>query len=179
MPNSPKFMHEAQATFLGYETFFFFLRKISPELTTANPPFFLLRKDWPWANIRAHLPLLYTLDTYHSMAFAKWCQVHTQDPNWRSWLPRSGTCELNRRATGPAPLWNIWMAHVHLNFNLSRNSFPLKSVPPVFTIWEKQQHQPVICTQTLRMLTYDTWFRSPSMTLDESNGQILPVLPQN
>ena len=59
---------------------FFFLRKISPELTSAaNPPLFA-EEDWPWANIHAHFPLLYTWDTYHSMAFAKQCHVGTWDP---------------------------------------------------------------------------------------------------
>ena len=46
---------------------FFLLRKISPELITANPPLFA-EEDWPWANIYAHLPLLYTWDAYHSMS---------------------------------------------------------------------------------------------------------------
>ena len=56
---------------------FVFLRTISPELTSAaNPPLFA-EEDWPGANIRAHLPLLYTWDAYHSMAFAKRCHVHT------------------------------------------------------------------------------------------------------
>ena len=50
--------------------FFFFWRKISPELTAANPPLFA-EEDWPWPNIHAHLPLFYMWDTYHSMA----CQV--------------------------------------------------------------------------------------------------------
>ena len=40
----------------------FVLRKISPELTSAtNPPLFA-EEDWPRANIRAHLPLLYMWD---------------------------------------------------------------------------------------------------------------------
>ena len=48
--------------------FFFFLRKISPELTSAaNPPLFT-EEDLPWANIRAHLPPLYMWHAYHSMA---------------------------------------------------------------------------------------------------------------
>ena len=59
---------------------FFLLRKISPELTTANPPLFA-EEDWPWANICAHLLLLYTWDACHSMAFAKWCHVRTRNPN--------------------------------------------------------------------------------------------------
>ena len=37
---------------------FFLLRKISPELTAANPPLFA-EEDWPWANICAHLPPLF------------------------------------------------------------------------------------------------------------------------
>ena len=47
---------------------FIFLRKINPELTSfANPPLFA-EEDWPWANICAHLPLLYMWDAYYSMA---------------------------------------------------------------------------------------------------------------
>ena len=47
---------------------FFFLRKISPELTSAaNPPLFA-EEDRPWAHIRAHLSLLYMWDACHSMA---------------------------------------------------------------------------------------------------------------
>ena len=65
----------------GTEVFYyFFLRKISSELTTANPPLFA-QGDWPWANIHAHLPLLYTWDACHSMAFAKRCYVRIRDPN--------------------------------------------------------------------------------------------------
>ena len=65
---------------------FFFLRKISPELTSAaNPPFFA-EEDWPWANIRAHLPPLYMWDTYHSMA----CQVIAMSaPGIRTGEPRA------------------------------------------------------------------------------------------
>ena len=63
--------------------FFFFLRKISPELTAATSPLFT-EEAWPWANIRAHLPLLYMWDASHSMVFAKWCHVHTRDPTWQT-----------------------------------------------------------------------------------------------
>ena len=82
--------------------FFFFLRKTSPEPTTDNPSLFA-EEDWPWANIHAHLPLFYTWDAYHSMAFDKWCHVRTEDLNW--WTPghQSGMCALNRCAAGPAP----------------------------------------------------------------------------
>ena len=61
----------------------FFLRKISPELTTADPPLFA-EEDWPWANIHARLPLLYMWDAYgNSMAFARGGHVCTRDLNWR------------------------------------------------------------------------------------------------
>ena len=60
----------------------FFLRKISPELTAANTHLFA-EEDWPWANIHAHLPLLYMWDAYHRMAF-KQCHVRTQDLNQRT-----------------------------------------------------------------------------------------------
>ena len=46
---------------------FFFLRKISSELSAVNPPLFA-EEDWPWANIRAHLPPLYMWDACHSTA---------------------------------------------------------------------------------------------------------------
>ena len=34
---------------------------------------------------------------------AKWCQVHTQDPNQQTLGRQSGECKLNNYATGPAP----------------------------------------------------------------------------
>ena len=86
--------------------YLFFLRKFSPELTTANPPLFA-EEDWPWANIHAHLPLLYTWDAYHSMA----CQAvpgpypGPEPTNPRP--PRSGTCQLNRCTTKPTSLLSI------------------------------------------------------------------------
>ena len=48
---------------------FAFFEKISPELTSATSPPLSAEEDWPWANIRAHLPLLYMWDAYHSMAW--------------------------------------------------------------------------------------------------------------
>ena len=57
-----------RTSFICELSFSFFLSKISPELTSAaNPPLFAV-EDWPWANIRAHLPLLYLWDAHHSMA---------------------------------------------------------------------------------------------------------------
>ena len=80
---------------------FFFLRKISPELTSAaNPPLFA-EEDWPSANIHAHLPLLYMWDACHSMA----CQAVPcpyLDPNRWTQGRWSRMCKLNRCATGPA-----------------------------------------------------------------------------
>ena len=43
---------------------------MGPELTAANPPLFS-EENWPWANIRAHLPLLYMWDAYYTMALPR------------------------------------------------------------------------------------------------------------
>ena len=87
---------------------FFFLRKISLELTAANPPVFA-EEDWPWANIHAHLPLLYTWDTCHSMACQAVPRPHpgSEPANPGCW---SRTCELNCCATGPAPVLVVFWA---------------------------------------------------------------------
>ena len=77
---------------------YLFLRKISPEITAANPPLFA-EEDWPWANFHARLPLPYIWDAYHSMA----CKVHTWDPNWQTPGRQSRTCALNRCATRLTP----------------------------------------------------------------------------
>ena len=55
---------------LNKRRIFFYGGKISRELTAVNPPLFA-EEDWPWASIRAHLPLLSMWDDYLSMA----CQV--------------------------------------------------------------------------------------------------------
>ena len=82
--------------------FSFFLRKISPELTSTNPPL-VAEEGWPWVNIHAHLLLPFTCGTPTTAWRAKRCQVHTQDPNW--WTPGhwSGMCALNCCATRPDP----------------------------------------------------------------------------
>ena len=92
----------------------FFLRKISPELTAANPPLFA-EEDWPWANIHDHLPLLYMWDACHSMA----CQaVHvcTRDPNQPTPGHQSGMCVLNHWAMGLAPFCLLSRAALRLKF---------------------------------------------------------------
>ena len=74
-----------EARFSGQSSFFF-LRKISLELTsTSNPPLFA-EEDWPWANIHAHLPLLYMWDTCHSMA---WQTVYSFTPGIQTRKPQA------------------------------------------------------------------------------------------
>ena len=85
--------------------FFFFLRKINPELTTADPPLFA-EEDWPWANIHAHVLLLYTWDTHHSMAWQAVPCLSLGSGLANPRPPRGRTCEPNCCATGPAP-WNL------------------------------------------------------------------------
>ena len=77
----------------------FFSRKFSPELTTANPPLFA-EEDWPWANIHAHIPLLFICGTPTTAWLVTQCHVRTQDPNQRTLGHWSGMCELNCCATG-------------------------------------------------------------------------------
>ena len=73
---SPFWLHSWE--FILQRVVFFFLRKISPELTaTANSSLFA-EEDLSWANICAHLPLLYMWDACHSMA---WWAVR-RDLNW-------------------------------------------------------------------------------------------------
>ena len=57
----------------GSFVLFIFLRKISPELRSATDLPLFAEEDWPWANIHAHLPLLYVWDTCHSMACQAVC----------------------------------------------------------------------------------------------------------
>ena len=110
----------------------FFLRKISSELTTATPPPFS-EEDWPWVNIHAHLPPLYTWDAYHSMAFAKRCHVHTWDPNWQT----LGHQEVERVNLTTAPLgWPLKGKFVALKAYITKElrskisdlSFQLKDI---------------------------------------------------
>ena len=84
---------------------FFFLRKISPELTAANPLLFS-EEDWPWANICAHLPLLYMWDAYHSMA----CQVvpclHQGSEPGEPWAAKAEHAHLTAAPrAGPRTYW--------------------------------------------------------------------------
>ena len=83
--------------FLFLLFFVFFWRKISPRLTTANPPLFA-EEDWPWANIHAHLPLWYMWDAYHSMACQAVPCLHLGSKPANPGR-RSRTCALNCCAT--------------------------------------------------------------------------------
>ena len=81
---------------------FFFFRIISPELTSAaNPPLFT-KEDWPWANIRAHLPPSYMWDAATAW-LAKRCHVRTRDLNRRTPGRQNRTWELNHCTTGSVP----------------------------------------------------------------------------
>ena len=82
---------------------FFFLRKISPELTSAtNPPIFA-EEDWPWANIHAHLLLLYMWDTCHGMAWQAMRRSASGIWAGESWVTEAECVNLNCCANGLAP----------------------------------------------------------------------------
>ena len=67
---------------------FFFLRKISPELTTASPPLFA-EEAWPWANI-VPIFLYFICGTPTTAWCAKQCHVRTRDLNRRNPGHREG-----------------------------------------------------------------------------------------
>ena len=77
-----------------------FLKKISPELTSAANPPLCAEEDWPWANIHAHLPLLYMGDVCHIMA---WSAVHRTTPRIRAgkpWAAEAGHANLTASPLG-------------------------------------------------------------------------------
>ena len=90
-------------------SFFFFMRKISPELTSAAKPPLFAKEGWPWATIQVHLPLLYMWDTSHSMA----CQAVP--------CPHSGSEPVNLGAA------KVELAHLILA--------PLGRPPPLFFLF--------------------------------------------
>ena len=67
---------------------YFFLRKISPELTSAANLPLSAEEAWPWANIGAHLRLLYMWDTYHSMAYLVVPRPHPESELANPRLPK-------------------------------------------------------------------------------------------
>ena len=90
-------------SFMSTLIFFFFLRKISPDLTSAaNPLLFLLRKVGP--ELTSMPIFLYFICRMPATAWlSKWCHVHNRDLNPWTTSYRSGTCTLNHCATGLAP----------------------------------------------------------------------------
>ena len=83
---------------------FFFWRKLSHELTsTTNPPLFA-EEDWPWANIRAHLPLY----ACHSVA---WQAVHRSAPGMRTskpWATKGERTNLTAVPLGRPPVYHVF-----------------------------------------------------------------------
>ena len=77
------------------------MRKISPELTSATNGALFAEEDWPWANIRAHLPLLYMWDACHSMA---WQAVRRPAPGIQTAEPWAKKAEHVNLTTAPSGL---------------------------------------------------------------------------
>ena len=86
--------------------FSFLFRKISSELTfTTNLPLFC------WANIQAHLPLLYMWDAYHSVA---WQVVRRSTPRIWTSEPQAAKAEHVNLTTEPPgrPHTSYFYAHL-------------------------------------------------------------------
>ena len=137
--------------------FFFLLRKISLERTPAiNPPLFA-EEHWPWANIRAHLPLLYTWDAYHSMA----CQaVPCPHPGSKS-ATRATEAERAHLTTAPPGQPQV---HLLLNrdiFFLGPECLHLLSKPP-------SQYQGTPDTDINQRATLCTWWMEWRILRDTS-----------
>ena len=95
---------------------FFFFRKISPELTSATNPTLFAKEDWSWANIHAHLPLLYMWDACHSMAWQVGCR---STPGIRTSERRTTKSERVNLTAAP-PGWPqilcfFWLSHFRLD----------------------------------------------------------------
>ena len=93
--------------------YFIFLRKISPELTSAVNPSLFAEEDQPWANIHASMPIfLHFICGKHTTAWlAKRCPVHTRVPNW--WT--TGCREVERVNLTTVPLGRP-LSHTFLTF---------------------------------------------------------------
>ena len=76
----------------------FFLRKISPELTTADPPLFA-EEDWPWANIHPHLPLPLYVGRLPQHGFCQAVPCLHPGSNWQT--PGRWEAECANLTTGP------------------------------------------------------------------------------
>ena len=107
---SPLLCEQCDIVFILF--IYFLLRKISPELTSAaNPPLFA-EGDWPWAYIRAHLPLLYMWDACLSVA---WQAVHRSTPG--IWTGEPGLLKCNMQTLGQPKLQTlilgslVWIFH--------------------------------------------------------------------
>ena len=85
--------------------FIYFLRKISPELTSAaNPPFFFLLKNTGPELTSVPIFLYFICGTPITARLAKWCHVCTGDLNWQTLDHQSRMCALNCCTTGPSPI---------------------------------------------------------------------------
>ena len=127
--------------FLNFIIFKFFLRKISPELTSATNPTLSAEEDQPWANICAHLPLLYVWDTCHGMT---WWVVHRSVPRiWTGelWATRADHTNLTAMLPGWPHKVLFWIKHdlslphyliLFLHFKIIKCSFPILQCPFTF-----------------------------------------------
>ena len=132
----------------------FFLRKMSPELTTASPPLFA-EEAWSWANIRAHLPLFYMWDAYHSMA----CQaVPCLHPGSKPANPgplRSKMCKL-RCTTQIIFVLSLWLKWFPQNFHHPNSFIDLSLTIKYSAIpksYKSQQKPPLYGNKDLQLST--------------------------
>ena len=108
--------------------FFFFLRKISPELIFAASPPLCAEQDWPWADIHAHLPLLYMWDACHSMVCQAVPCLHLGSKLANPGLPKWNVCTwLLRHWAGPPRFSFFFSLTVMLCTHCCSSIFPTAS----------------------------------------------------
>ena len=94
--------------------------------------FFFFEEDWPWANICAHLPLLYMWDSYHSMALPSGAM---STPGIQTGELRTAEVErANLTATPPGlppfKFFKSYKLHMNIPFQFKFKHYPLFSRPP-------------------------------------------------
>ena len=112
---------------------FFFLRKISPELTSAANPLVCAEEDWPWANIRVHLPLLSMWDACHSMVCQAVRRFAPRIPTGEPWAARAERANLTAAPPDQPPQPQIFKNLIPLycklfhSFNMRMHSKSLRT----------------------------------------------------
>ena len=137
--------------------FFFFLRKISPELTTANPPLFAEEACPELTSVPIFLYFICGMPT--TAWSAKQCYVRTRDPNQRTLGRREAECA-NLTAAPPGQPPNGFISILRLLSLRPRTVCLLKKQIPVTRPSSPPQLlTPTLTSQALAFTFFQLWPR--------------------